>query len=137
MLKASKEYADTTQAIYDCLKQHVGADKAISAQALSRLFDVTERELRSMIATIRKSRDFEGVVLSNNHGYFFGTAEDFDRANKRLVKQALSLLTVAYSNKRKAGLNGQGKLADTNGAVEFLAAFQQEVKRIETGGDTN
>ena len=137
MLKTSKEYADTMHAIYDCLKQYIGEDQAISAQALCRLFDIPERELRSIIAAIRKSKDFEGVILSNNHGYFFGTAEEFDKANKRLVKQALSLLTVAYSNKRKAGLNGQGKLADTNGAVEFLAAFQQEVKRIETRGDTN
>ena len=80
MLKTSKEYADTMHAIYDCLKQHIGEDQAISAQALCRLFDIPERELRSIIAAIRKSKDFEGVILSNNHGYFFGTAEEFDKA---------------------------------------------------------
>lgn len=93
--------------VYAELKQHVGKENAISADSLSRLFSISERELREVISTIRTSSELRKIVASCNFGYYVPTAEEFAAANRRLERQAFSLLKVAYANKKKAAKDGQ------------------------------
>ena len=93
--------------VYAEIKQHVGKENAISADSLSRLFNISESELREVISTIRTSGELRKIVASCNFGYYVPTAEEFAAANRRLERQAFSLLKVAYANKKKAAKDGQ------------------------------
>ncbi len=93
--------------VYEELKKHIGRQAAISAADLAQLFNVSKRELRGIISTIRTSTELRKIVASSNNGYYICTAEEFRQANRRLEKQAFSLLKVAYANKKKAANDGQ------------------------------
>lgn len=93
--------------VYAEIKQHVGKENAISAEDLSNQFNIGERELREIISTIRKSGELRKIIASCNFGYYVPTAEEFAAANRRLERQAFSLLKVAYANKKKAAKDGQ------------------------------
>ena len=93
--------------VYAEIKQHVGKENAISAEDLSNQFNIGERELREIISTIRKSGELRKIIASCNHGYYIPTSEEFTAANRRLERQAFSLLKVAYANKKKAAKDGQ------------------------------
>lgn len=96
--------------VYDEMKNHVGKENAITAEELSAYFDISERKLRDIIKTIRRSRELEKVIGSYNGGYFICTKQEVERANNRLLSQAFSLLKTANANEKKAGMNGQMKL---------------------------
>lgn len=93
--------------VYNELKNHVGKKSAISAADLSSLFNISKRDLREIISTIRTSSELRKIVASSNKGYYICTAEEFKQANRRLEKQAFSLMKVAYANKKKAAKDGQ------------------------------
>lgn len=111
--------------VYECLTNFVGAENAISASKLSDKFLLSERELRSVIHKIRKSTEYHGVISSCNKGYFLCTEEEFERANKRLERQALSLLSVSYANKKKAAKDGQFVVSPTDYCNSVIKAFGQ------------
>ena len=50
-----KHHSSVVYEVYSELKKHVGKENAISADSLSRLFNISERELREVISTIRTS----------------------------------------------------------------------------------
>lgn len=107
MEETTKHHSPIVYDVYAELKQHVGKENAISADSLSRLFSISERELREVISTIRTSSELRKIVASCNFGYYVPTAEEFAAANRRLERQAFSLLKVAYANKKKAAKDGQ------------------------------
>ncbi len=96
--------------VYEELKKHVGREQAISAAELCAVFGICERHLRQIVHTIRNSGDLEKVIGSCNAGYFVCTKEEQTRANRRIYRQAFSLLKTARANDRKAERNGQGKI---------------------------
>lgn len=107
MEETIKHHSPIVYDVYAELKQHVGKENAISADSLSRIFNISERELREVISTIRTSGELRKIVASCNFGYYVPTAEEFAAANRRLESQAFSLLKVAYANKKKAAKDGQ------------------------------
>lgn len=115
-----------TYRVYEFLKGRVGQENAISAKELADLHGVTERELRNIIAEIRKSTDLEKIIGSCNRGYYLCTEEEFNAANRRLKKQALSILKVVYANEKKAGRNGQGKMRFGKYYKPFVKSYGEE-----------
>ena len=111
--------------VYDYISNFVGAENAVSARVLSKHFDISERELRSVVHRIRKSTEYHGVISSCNKGYFLCTEEEFERANKRLERQALSLMAVSYANKKKAAKDGQIVISPTDYCNSVFRAFGQ------------
>lgn len=107
MEEQAKHHEPIVYELYREMKNHVGKENAVSAQALSRRFNISERELREHISTIRKSTELRAIIGSSNKGYYLCRAEEFERANARLERQAFSLLKVAYANKKKAAKDGQ------------------------------
>lgn len=107
MEETIKHHQPIVYEVYSEIKQHVGKENAISADSLSRIFNISERELREVISTIRTSGELRKIVASCNFGYYVPTAEEFTAANRRLERQAFSLLKVAYANKKKAAKDGQ------------------------------
>ena len=102
-----KHHSSVVYEVHSELKQHVGKENAISADSLSRLFNISERELREVISTIRTSGELRKIVASCNFGYYIPTSEEFTAANRRLERQAFSLLKVAYANKQKEEQDGK------------------------------
>ena len=107
MEEQAKHHEPIVYELYREMKNHVGKENAVSAQALSRRFNISERELREHISTIRKSTELRAIIGSSNKGYYLCRAEEFAAANRRLERQAFSLLKVAYANKKKAAKDGQ------------------------------
>lgn len=105
-----KHHEPIVYRVYEEMTKHVGKKNAISAEGLAALFGISERKLREVIKTIRRSTELEKVIGSYNGGYFVCTAEEVERANNRLMSQGLSLLKTVHFNARKAGLNGQMKI---------------------------
>ncbi len=108
-----------TDKVYNELNKHIGEKKAISAQELANIFNISPRSLRIIISEIRNSTAYEKVIGSNEKGYFVCTTDDVKRANNRLFRSAYSLLKTAQANSRKAILNGQGRILSD----EFLSEF--------------
>ena len=97
--------------IYREMLNHVGVDNAISAKELSAKFGITERKLREYISEMRRSNEFEKLVMSCNDGYFICTdAGEFNRAVHRLLNAAFDLLKTARAAEKKAGNDGQVKI---------------------------
>ena len=116
-----------TYRIYDYLKTNcVGRENAISGRDLSAMFGISPRQLRTYINEIRNSTELRRVVLSGNAGYFMATEEEFERYNKRLESQALSLLKVFHSNCKKAAKDGQFLIPLGNSYKEIFEAFGNE-----------
>lgn len=75
-----KEYSPVIYQIYDEMQNHVGVDNAIGAKELSAKFYISERKLREYVSEMRRSGEFEKLVMSCNDGYFICTdAEEFNR----------------------------------------------------------
>ena len=109
----------TMNEIYEHLNYaYVGKDCATSAWSLASFFHISERKLREYISEIRRNPKYEKIVCSCNGGYYICTEEESDKANKRLYSQAFSLLKTARENDRKAGRNGQMRMA----VDEFLGS---------------
>lgn len=106
----TKHHEPLVYKIYEFMKSHVGEENAIQGRDLAANFTISERQLRSHIHEIRKSDELTRIILSSNRGYFMATEEEFDRYNKRLESQAISLLKVFHSNRKKAGKDGQYKI---------------------------
>lgn len=100
-------HASIVYEIYDEMKSHIGKANAIKAQDLADKFNISDRTLREIISTIRTSTELRKIIASCNNGYYLCTDEEFEQANRRLERQAFSLLKVAYANKRKAAKDGQ------------------------------
>lgn len=107
----TKHHKPIAYRIYDYLNDNcVSEENAIQGRDLSARFDITERQLRTIIHEIRNSGELTRIILSSNKGYFMATEEEFERANRRLENQARSLLKVSYANRKKAAKDGQYKL---------------------------
>lgn len=105
--------------IYEYLEYvAVGEKNAVPAWGLCANFNVDKRKLRDYIRNIRRNPKYEKIVCSCNGGYYICTEEEADKANKRLYSQAFSLLKTARENDRKAGRNGQMRMA----VDEFLGS---------------
>ena len=122
--------------VYAFLQTKVGKENAVSARELSKRFGISTRELREVINTIRRRAEYVGVISSNNKGYFLCTAEEFAQANKRLEKQAFSLLKVAYANKRKAAKDGQITFGLGSYCTQVIEAFGREEEENNAQSNT-
>lgn len=107
----TKHHSPIVYRLYDELKKHVGRKNAISAYELSKKFDITERQLRDYIREIRESSELEKCIDACNFGYYVCTKEESRYVSNRLYAQAFSLLKTARANEKKAGLDGQMKIA--------------------------
>ncbi len=112
-----------TYKIYKELKNHIGKENAISGADLSALFGISRRQLRVYIHEIRNSTELEKVIGSCNRGYYICREEDFDEADKRLERQALSTLKVVWANRKKKSKDGQYKLPLGDYYKEIFQAF--------------
>lgn len=123
-----KHHLPIVYKIYGELKKnHIGRNNAIKAADLADKFGISKRELREHISTIRRSTELEKCVTSTNAGYFVCTSkEEFAQTNKRLLSMAFSLLRAARANEKKAGLDGQVKIALGKYFSETFEAFGSE-----------
>lgn len=119
----TKHTEPITYKIYEFMKSFVGEENAIQGRDLAAQFKISERQLRGCIHEIRKSDELTRIILSSNRGYFMATEAEFDRYNKRLKSQAISLLKVFHSNEKKASKDGQYKIKMGNYYKEIFQAF--------------
>lgn len=103
-------HSPLTYRIYDELKLHVGRANSISAEALSDMFGISQRQLRKHILTIRRSGELEKVIGSANGGYYVCTAEEVEKAINRLIHASKNMLKTASVMAKKAERNGQYKM---------------------------
>lgn len=121
--------------IYAEMMNHVGVDNAISGKELSAKFGITERKLREYVSEMRRSNELEKLVMSCNDGYFVCTsAEEFNRAVRRLLNAAFDLLKTARSAEKKAGRDGQVTMKIGELYTEFCEPFGGG---IDKGGANN
>lgn len=106
----TKHHAPIVYKVYAILKEFIGRENAVSAKELSSWFNISERQLREIIHTIRESAELEKSIGSCNKGYYICTKEDARQAIERLYNQAFSTLKVARALEKKVGMNGQMKL---------------------------
>lgn len=111
--------------IYNELKNHVGRENAISGAGLAALFGISKRQLRTHIHEIRNSSELTRIIGSCNAGYFMCREEDFEVADKRLERQALSTLKVVWSNRKKRAKDGQYKIPLGDYYKEIFEAFSE------------
>lgn len=120
----TKHTEPITYRIYKCLKkQCVGKENAISGADLSARFGISRRQLRVYIHEIRNSTELEKVIGSCNRGYYICREEDFDEADRRLERQALSTLKVVWANRKKRSKDGQYKLPLGDYYKDIFEAF--------------
>ncbi len=105
-------HSPLTYRIYDELKSHVGRTNAISAEALSDMFGISQRQLRKHILAIRRSGELEKVIGSANGGYYVCTAEEVEKAINRLIHASKNMLKTASVMAKKAERNGQYKMKE-------------------------
>ena len=103
-------HSPLTYRIYDELKKHVGRANSISAEALSDMFGISQRQLREHIRIIRRSGELEKVIGSANGGYYVCTAEEVEKAINRLIHASKNMLKTASVMAKKAERNGQYKI---------------------------
>ena len=106
----TKHHKPIVYQVYNFLKDYVGEENAIAGRDLSAHFNITERKLRSIKHEICTSTELTRIILTSNRGYFMATEEEFERHNKRMESQALSLLSASYANRKKAAKEGQYKI---------------------------
>lgn len=119
----TKHTEPVTYRIYEALKQHCGIENAISGADLSAMFGISKRQLRTYIHEIRNSTELTRVIGSCNAGYYMCREEDFEAADKRLERQALSTLKVVWSNRKKRAKDGQYKIPLGDYYKEIFEAF--------------
>lgn len=105
-------HSPLTYLIYDEVKNHVGRANAISAEALSDMFGISQRQLRKHILAIRRSGELEKVIGSANGGYYVCTAEEVEKAINRLIHASKNMLKTASVMAKKAERNGQYKMKE-------------------------
>lgn len=121
----TKHTESITYRIYDELKNHVGRENAISGADLSTMFGISKRQLRTYIHEIRNSTELTRIIGSCNAGYYMCREEDFEAADKRLERQALSTLKVVWSNRKKRAKDGQYKIPLGDYYKEIFEAFSE------------
>lgn len=109
--------------VYDELKKHVGRENAVSAADLSARFNISERQLRSIVHEIRNSTELEKFVGSCNEGYYICREEEAETAMRRWENQAHSMLKVCYANRKKAAKDGQYKMSLGKYYADVFEAF--------------
>lgn len=119
----TKHTEPITYRVYEILKQYCGKDNPISGANLAAIFGISKRQLRKYIHEIRNSTELEKVIGSSNRGYYICREEDFDEADKRLERQALSTLKVVWANRKKRSKDGQYKLPLGDYYKEIFQAF--------------
>lgn len=119
----TKHTEPITYRIYDFLKTRVGRENAISGADLSTMFGISKRQLRTYIHEIRNSTELTRIIGSCNAGYYMCREEDFEAADKRLERQALSTLKVVWSNRKKRAKDGQYKIPLGDYYKEIFEAF--------------
>ena len=105
------------------MKEHIGAENAISATELAAQFNISERQLRTIIHEIRNSTELEKFIGSNNYGYYVCREEEAETAMLRWENQARSMLKVCYANRKKAAKDGQYKIPLGKYYADFFEAF--------------
>lgn len=99
--------------IYDYLSTCKGAENAVSARSLAKIFypQLSEqdgkRSVRKAIRAIRRSDVFDNVIVSSNEGYHWATEAEAVEASRRLFNQAFDMLKTAHIQAKKASKNGQ------------------------------
>lgn len=121
----TKHAEPITYRIYDFLKTRVGIENAISGADLSAMFGIDRRQLRRYIHKIRNSTELTRIIGSCNAGYYMCREEDFEAADKRLERQALSTLKVVWSNRKKRAKDGQYKIPLGDYYKEIFEAFSE------------
>lgn len=121
----TKHTKPITYKIYEELKSHIGKENAISGADLSAKFNISKRRLRIYIHEIRNSGELTRVIGSCNTGYFMCREEDFEAADKRLERQALSILKVVWANRKKRAKDGQYKIPLGDYYKEIFEAFSE------------
>ena len=106
----TKHHEPIVYKIYEFMKNFVGEENAIQGRDLAAHFSISERRLRSIKHEICTSTELTRIILASNKGYFMATEEEFERHNKRMESQALSLLSASYANRKKAAKEGQYKI---------------------------
>ena len=122
----TKHHAPIVYKVYTVLKQHIGAENAISATELAAQFSISERQLRTTIHEIRNSTGLEKFIGSNNFGYYVCREEEAETAMLRWENQALSMLKVCCANRKKAAKDGQYKIPLGKYYSAMFEAFGEE-----------
>lgn len=79
--------------LVDILQRHIGAEKGISAEALSHLLDVPERRVRQLVSGLRE--DGIAVCARPETGYFIASnADELDECCAFLRSRALHSLRI-------------------------------------------
>lgn len=121
----TKHTEPITYRIYDFLKPFKGKENAISGADLAAKFGISKRQLRTYIHEIRNSSELTRIIGSCNAGYYMCREEDFEAADKRLERQALSTLKVVWSNRKKRAKDGQYKIPLGDYYKEIFEAFSE------------
>lgn len=124
------KHSPLTYAIYNKLhNDHAGQVNAISADDLAAHFGIDKRFLRLKIHEMRDSNDFELCIMSGNGGYWVAASRDeYKQANKRLYRQAFSILRCARANERKASKHNQGRIIDFETEfADFFKSFMEDI----------
>ena len=98
--------------VYDYMKiHHVGESNAISAEELSEVLGIDQRELRAIVRTIRMSGELEKIIVSSNKGYYLATEGEVIALVVRLIRHGAAEIKVARKVAEKAARDGQMKIA--------------------------
>lgn len=131
-MMTDEERAALTERVYGSLQEYIGRENAISAKALSGMFDISDRELRNIIRDIRNDPARKVIVGSSNNGYYICKEDEFAITNRRLKAQAFSLLKTAYANEKKAAKDGQFFMTESDYCLSVVEAFGHEhIKSVE------
>ena len=123
-MSKAKHHSPIVYRIYDELKNHIGKKNAISGKDLSKIFNISERVLRGYINEITGSLELTRTVGTSNKGYYIcSDGKEFDQANARIWKQAISLIKRAKAQEKKAQADGQGQIQVGKYYKEFIQAF--------------
>lgn len=120
----TKKHEPIVYRVYDFLKGCIGETNAVKGCDLAGAFNISERQLRNIINTIRNSTELTHTVGSSVRGYFIcKDKEEFNRVNNTLFATAFDLLATARANAKKAGLDGQGRIKIGKYYKDFIEAF--------------
>lgn len=120
----TKHHEPIVYRIYDELKNHIGKKNAISGKDLSEMFNISDRVLRGYINKIAGCSELTRTVGTSNKGYYIcSNNKEFNQANGRIWKQALSLIKRAKAQEKKAQADGQFQIQLGKYYKEFIQAF--------------
>ena len=135
-----KHYMTTLEwNIYRELKNHLTKKNAISASELSEMFMINERDLRTIIETLRSKH--QAKIIGDVNGYYIGTKEEFDTWIISRLRRTLSSMKTTldlepglknlmywflnnYGNKGVA--QGQQQIQFTGFEREFIRMYAED-----------